>query len=260
MTDKINFESHIPYYIQLIDILKEKVQLDDRHERACYRLPRCRHFVSTRMVAEERERMLDLPKGFFDVQPLGVDVSRFAPAGHRANMRALLGATDKTCIIVTVARFVALKNHAWTIRALEKLPEHVTVVLVGDGPQRATLERSIPAALRPRIHFVGQQDPVPYLEAADVFALPSRVESFGIAYAEAMAMGLPCVGLQYRPPLVLSSAEEVIGSDACGFVVADEQEYRTALHKLTDDPVLRKRMGAAAQARSATADHRSPRG
>ena len=67
--------------------------------------------------------------------------------------------------------------------------------MVGDGPDRAPLERQVDAlGLHDRVKFVGEQhDLVAWLSSSDVFLLPSSQESFGLAALEAMACEVPVV-------------------------------------------------------------------
>jgi glycosyltransferase involved in cell wall biosynthesis len=69
------------------------------------------------------------------------------------------------------------------------------LVMVGDGPDRAPLERQVDElGLRDRVRFVGEQhDLVAWLSSSDVFLLPSAQESFGLAALEAMACEIPVV-------------------------------------------------------------------
>jgi glycosyltransferase involved in cell wall biosynthesis len=68
------------------------------------------------------------------------------------------------------------------------------LVLVGDGPDRKSLESLVRQLCPGRVVFAGyQQDPLPWLAAADVFVLPSLFEGMPGALIEAMAAGLPCV-------------------------------------------------------------------
>ena len=70
-----------------------------------------------------------------------------------------------------------------------ELPQALLLV-VGAGWQRATLEARAGAGVR----FVGLvHDPLPYLQTADTFVLPSDTEGLPNALLEAMAVGLPCV-------------------------------------------------------------------
>jgi glycosyltransferase involved in cell wall biosynthesis len=82
--------------------------------------------------------------------------------------------------------------------------------------------------------------------AAALFALPSRYEGYGIAFAEALAFGLPVVGCAVGPLPAL------IGADAGLLVPAgDEVALAAALGRLMGDEALRARMGRAALARAA---------
>lgn len=222
----------------------------ERLEREVYDSPNWQHVVSTRLVAQARVRHFGLPEDFFRVQPLCVNIARFSDRSRRNDMRAELGIGSDECVIIAVARMVRWKNLDWLIRAMPRLPANARLVLVGDGAARGALEATVAPEMRHRVHFAGHVDPVPYLAAADVFALPSAIESFGVAYAEAMAMGLPCVGLRYAPPAHLSSAEDVIEPGTSGFVVSNETELQEVLCGLCTDPSLRMRAGDAARARA----------
>jgi glycosyltransferase involved in cell wall biosynthesis len=105
--------------------------------------------------------------------------------------------------LVTVAHLVPRKRHADVLRALVRL-EGVGYDVVGDGPERPALERlAAELGVAERVSFHGQLPPGEALRVArergDVFVLPSTDEAFGVAYIEAMAAGLPAVGLQGEP-------------------------------------------------------------
>jgi glycosyltransferase involved in cell wall biosynthesis len=104
---------------------------------------------------------------------------------------------------VTVAHLVARKRHADVLRALAGLDD-VGYDVIGDGPERPALERLAgELGVADRVTFHGQLAPDEALavarERGDVFVLPSTDEAFGVAYIEAMAAGLPAVGLQGEP-------------------------------------------------------------
>jgi glycosyltransferase involved in cell wall biosynthesis len=69
------------------------------------------------------------------------------------------------------------------------------LLLVGEGPQRATLEAKARAALpEGTVRFIGSvEDVTPYLRASDLFVLPSRYEGMSISLLEATALGMPCL-------------------------------------------------------------------
>jgi glycosyltransferase involved in cell wall biosynthesis len=83
-----------------------------------------------------------------------------------------------------------------------------TKVVVGDGPQRAELERRYPAA-----RFLGPRyddELVRHYRAADVFVFPSRTDTLGLVQLEAMACGVPVAAYPVQGPL------DVIGDSAAG--------------------------------------------
>jgi glycogen(starch) synthase len=111
-----------------------------------------------------------------------------------------------------------------------------------------------------RVHLLGQQDAGPLLASlarADVVALPSVWEAFGIVALEAMALG--------RPVVVTSGSgfEEFVRADRDGLLVPprDVAALAAALGRLLDDPALRERLGSsgAARAEQFTADDMAPR-
>ena len=80
--------------------------------------------------------------------------------------------------------------------------------------------------------------------AADLFALPSRYEGYGIVYAEALAYGLPIIACDVRP------VPELVGGEAALLVPpGDVEALSEALDLLLGDPALRSRMSAAARRR-----------
>jgi glycosyltransferase involved in cell wall biosynthesis len=82
--------------------------------------------------------------------------------------------------------------------------------------------------------------------AADLFALPSRYEGYGIVYAEALAFGLPIVACDDAGPV-----PDIVGREAAILVPPDDKEaLSTALDLLLGNPTLRMRMSAAARRRS----------
>jgi glycosyltransferase involved in cell wall biosynthesis len=100
--------------------------------------------------------------------------------------------------IITVAGLLHNKGIQDVISAFALLSPAVpeaSLYIVGDGPERATLEAM--AAVLPcakKIHFTGfVRDPRPYLFAADIFVLASYREAFGLVLAEAREAGCAIV-------------------------------------------------------------------
>jgi glycosyltransferase involved in cell wall biosynthesis len=74
-----------------------------------------------------------------------------------------------------------------------------TKIVVGDGPDRARLERKYPDCWFSGYKFGAELSA--YLAAADVFVFPSRTDTFGLVMLEAMACGLPVAALPVTGPV-----------------------------------------------------------
>ncbi|HET9299853.1 MAG TPA: glycosyltransferase, partial [Candidatus Polarisedimenticolaceae bacterium] len=112
-------------------------------------------------------------------------------------LRRSLGIPLAAPVVGSVTRFHRVKDLPVLVDAFHRLrtgpPPHL--VLVGDGPERRTLERRIAAlGLSRRVHLVGfQADAQPYVAVMDVVVVCSLREGFSTALLEAMAMGRPVV-------------------------------------------------------------------
>lgn len=98
--------------------------------------------------------------------------------------------------VVVLAHVVARKRHEDVLRALARL-DGVHGLVIGDGPERPRLEQ-LAHELGVRVEWAGQLPPdqaLRELARAHVMALPSEDEAFGVAYVEAMACGVPAIGL-----------------------------------------------------------------
>ncbi|MGH7523721.1 MAG: glycosyltransferase [Gemmatimonadales bacterium] len=125
------------------------------------------------------------------------------------------------------------------------------LVIVGDGPSRAALERLAGSLqLGNAVRFVGEVAPeaVPeYFEHAVCCLMPADGEGFGLAAAEALMQGVPVVACRDGGGLV-----DLVPTNGAGRVVApDGNSIALALEELTSDP------GAGPAARVAGAEWRS---
>lgn len=156
-------------------------------------------------------------------------------------------------IVLSVARLEPHKGHDRLIRALAALEDDAGLVLVGEGSERARLERTAAdAGVAARVVFAGvaPDDELPvYYTAADAFALLSRdthgpragVEGGGIALLEACAYGLPVVAA------ATGGIPETIREDETGLLVNpdDGPAVARALRRVLEDRALATRLGAA---------------
>ncbi len=119
------------------------------------------------------------------------------PAG---NLRAELRLDPTQLLIGAVGRLHPSKGVDVLISAFKAVaPNDAALVIVGEGPQRAALERLVGGDTR--IHFTGYRPDVPrLLHDLDLFVSPSREESFGLAILEAMRTGLPIISSATEGP------------------------------------------------------------
>ena len=135
--------------------------------------------------------------------PLGIEPGRFSPDRAdpmlRAELLALCGAPPSGRLLLAVGRFHPEKRHATIIdgfvRARERSPSPLGLVLVGDGLARRGIERA--ARRAGGVHLLGEVDDRARLArlyaSADVLVHGSAAETYGMAVAEALASGLPVV-------------------------------------------------------------------
>jgi glycosyltransferase involved in cell wall biosynthesis len=135
--------------------------------------------------------------------PTGIDLAQFprVDAGKRSAARAALQIDADSFVVGIVATLRSWKGHRYLIEAIAELKltrphQPLQLMIVGDGPQRAALERlSAELALGSQVSMCGNQNDVTtYLHAFDAFALPSYAnEGVPQALLQAMACGVPVV-------------------------------------------------------------------
>ncbi len=144
--------------------------------------------------------------------------------------------------LLSLARLVPGKGVDVVIEALSYLPSRFELVVAGSGPQEEALHRQAEAlSLARRVRFVGWvegDEKQRLFEEADLFVLPSRYDSFGMGFLEAMANGLPVVAAEW------GAIPDVVPHGRCGVLVSSEdpQDLADAILSL-DDETVRKRMG-----------------
>ncbi|WP_114576286.1 glycosyltransferase family 4 protein [Saliphagus sp. LR7] len=155
--------------------------------------------------------------------------------------------------ITTVGRLIPTKNHRTLVTAFETVREtvpDVELVIVGDGPERASLEDMVDnRGLGDQIRFTGtvpRVDVFRILDASDVFALSSRSEGFCVALVEAMACGVAPVVSDI--PVLHEVADETTL-----YASPDEpREFASAISRLLNDRSMREQWAADAKKRART--------
>lgn len=177
--------------------------------------------------------------------PTGIDATRFVP-GDRAAARAALGLPQEAPLVGIVATLRSWKGHRHLVEAVARLPDPIHLVIVGEGPQRAALESLVDKlGMRARTRFAGnQRNVLPWLQALDVFVLPSYAnEGVPQALVQAMMVGLPCITTH------VGSIAELAIHEKTALVVPprDVDALASSIMKLLSEPQWRERLGKEAR-------------
>jgi len=127
--------------------------------------------------------------------PNGVDVEHFAPLApeRKAALRSRLALSVDAPLVIFVGRLAPEKRVDLLIGLWDSVREAVPgarLLILGSGPEEAGLKQKASDG----ILFLGSQpDVTPYLQAADLFVLPSAAEGLSLALLEALACGLPVI-------------------------------------------------------------------
>jgi colanic acid/amylovoran biosynthesis glycosyltransferase len=173
----------------------------------------------------------------------GVDSGVFRPRGHGQE-------AGKVLEVLCVGRLVASKGQLILLSACDLLLRRgysFRVRLVGTGPDRIHLQtfaaqKNIPVIFEgAKSHYEIRR----LLDRADIFALASFAEGVPVALMEAMAMEVPCVSTW------VAGIPELISNGLDGLLVpaSSAEAMASALGRLLDDPLLRRRFGAAGRGR-----------
>jgi glycosyltransferase involved in cell wall biosynthesis len=180
----------------------------------------------------------------------GVDLSRFRPDREGCSaVRAELGVPPGARLVGTAGRLEEVKNQALLLRAAAPLlGSNLRLVLVGDGPLRASLQALVRELGRDaEVRFLGTRSDMPRVMAAlDLFVLSSHTEGLPVVLLEAMATGLPVVCT------AVGGIAEVVEDGRTGLLVreGDEVRLRESMARLLGDPALAMRMGEDGRARA----------
>jgi N-acetyl-alpha-D-glucosaminyl L-malate synthase BshA len=181
-----------------------------------------------------------------EVIPNFVDLGEFHPpepgtCGHDR--------TEKTLMHISNMR--AVKRMQDVVRIFAKVREQLParLLLVGDGPDRPLAEREAEAlGVRSSVRFLGKvEDVAAALRWADLYLLPTQVESFGLSALEAQATGVPVVGS------AAGGLPEVVEHGVTGFLAepGDVDAMAAGAAELLGDPQKWKAASEAARRRAA---------
>ena len=105
---------------------------------------------------------------------------------------------DNKIIIGQVGRLIDLKNHLFSLEIIKKLVEYnnrYILLIIGDGPNRELInDKIIEYKLEKNVFLLGNKNNVnEFMQAMDIFIMPSKYEGLPLALVEAQASSLPCI-------------------------------------------------------------------
>lgn len=203
------------------------------------------------------ERRYRLPSGKVSAVPNPLDLDLW-PVGDRADARRRLGIPGDARVVVWHGRVEMHRKgldvlvDAWAQICAAHPTEDVRLLMVGDGADREALHRRLDAEAIRGVrwldsYLLDRSELRPYLDAADVYVLPSRHEGLPVAPLEAMACRLPVVAAD-APGVV----DTLPAGEADGGVVVprgDPVALAAALEGLLDDPVRSCALGTRGRRR-----------
>lgn len=176
--------------------------------------------------------------------PNGVDTDFWhpAPAPRAENAEPVLLAVGRLEPVKGLDLLIA------ACAALARSGRPVRLVIVGEGSQRAPLERQAQdAGLGDWVTFTGALPPAAiraHLHASDLYVLPSRSEGMPLALLEAMATGTPAIAAD------VGGVARMAGGAVRLVRPEDPQDLAAAIAELSAKPALRRARGEAARARA----------
>jgi len=195
-----------------------------------------------RDIGIKEEKIVDIPNF--------VNTKKFYPVLNkkRSELRSKLFLPIDKKIISFVGRLSPQKGVFYLIRAWSKAiityPE-VALLVIGDGPLMKSLKDQARALnLLDKIEFLGKKENISeYLQASDIFVLPSLAEGMANTLLEAMVCGLPCIATR------IGGSVDLIDDGKDGILVepASSEELASAILRLLKDKESSKNIGNQAR-------------
>jgi len=211
---------------------------------------RCQHII---IPSESMREILVNQYGLknnFTVIPTGIDLEPYQTSNGEKIRKKRNWEND--IVMISVGRLAAEKNWGHLLRAtalVRKDHPRFRLVLVGDGPERKSLEDlAKELGIRKYMTFTGSLSfsEIPsYMKAANLFGFASVTETQGLATLEAMAAGLPVVAIE------ASGTRDILKHGQQGYLVENDPEALAAgIRKLLANPDRMQRFAEAAYKRA----------
>ena len=151
-----------------------------------------------------------------------------------------LGLPPGLPIVAWVGALRPEKNPLRLLRAFAAVKDKAALLIVGDGPERPSLETEIERGGYGSVRLLGyREDARDFVMQSDILALSSDTEQMPLAVLEAMDAGLPVVSTD------VGDVRRMVAPTNAPFVTSSETEMAAAVTRLVDDARLRRTLGEA---------------
>jgi len=153
---------------------------------------------------------------------------------------------SSTIEVLVACRIVNGKGIDVVCKAAKKINKNIHIKVAGDGSDRKNLELFVKSnGLSDKVEFLGwlsTPEMEQELSSADIFCLPTKKDSFGMVFIEAMKYGLPIIASNWQ------AIPDVVPDGEVGILVdpTDENEVAQAINKLAEDADLRLKFSKGA--------------
>lgn len=238
---------YLPFGRKLLNVARAQAQLEHWTLAATRKV--CNAFdcviVPTQTMAS-RLRELGVTRRI-EILPAGFDISRLTEGP--SEVRTKLGISLSSILFLHIGRLSPEKNVTFLLEAfalaLGQCGNDAHLLVVGDGPERARLQRLADTlGISARVNFIGSipnQSIGPYFRAADAFLFSSLSDVQALVICEALVAGLPVVAVRAPGP------SDFVRDGQEGLLTGlNRQEFASAICRMVSNSALRQSLAARA--------------
>lgn len=204
-------------------------------------------FIAISQEIDQELEQVQVPKAKRHAIPNGVDTQHFAPASpdEKRRIRLEFGLDPDSLLVLYSGRLHPYKRVDLLLQSWTGVFSHypgAQLLILGSGSEEAALRQMAPAGVR----FMGEvADVAPYLQAADLYVMPSAREGLSNSVLEALSSGLPVVAT------TAGGTPDVIRHLQEGYLIPpnDKAALQGAMLEMLGDDTLRARLAAQGRAR-----------
>lgn len=176
----------------------------------------------------------------------GVDTTIIKNASNYKPFNINSSIADLDKIVIQISSFQEPKDQLTLIKAIQLLPPHIKLILVGEGIEKEKCQLLVQQLnLSERIFFLGVRMDVPQLlKTADIVVLSSKYEGLSLSSIEGMASGKPFIASD------VPGLSEVVSGAGLLFECGNEKILAKYIQALLNDPVYYKSIASACQQRA----------